>query len=78
MNLVAYSVRTKGLRNFLRRITKAFTRFGRSGARTRRALQTIIDALRSFDTAPTFFVPAVVLRRHVPLITNGARTPHIR
>lgn len=64
MNLVSFSIKTKGIHNFARRLWTVFTRFGFSEARTRRALHTVIDTLREYDSAPTFFIPAVVLGRH--------------
>src|SRR5579884_910167 len=64
MNLVSFSIRTKGILNFARRLWTVFTRFGFSEARTRQALHTFIDALREYNATPTFFIPAVVLDRH--------------
>src|SRR5437764_10436214 len=72
MNLVTFSIKTKGLHNFARRLWTVFTRFGFSEARTRRALHTVVDALRQYNAAPTFFIPAVVLRRHPALLTEIA------
>jgi peptidoglycan/xylan/chitin deacetylase (PgdA/CDA1 family) len=68
MNLVAFSLRTKGAHNFIRRLWTVFTRFGFSEAQTRRALRTILRTVQLYDAAPTFFIPAVVLRRHPGLI----------
>ena len=73
MNLISFSVRTKGLHNFLRRLWTVFTRFGFSERRSRRALAAIVNSLHQCDAAPTFFIPAVVLRRHPRLITAIAR-----
>lgn len=73
MNLLAYSVKTKGVRNFSRRLWTVFTRFGLSEARTRRALRTLAEVMRKHGSAPTFFIPAVVLRRHPALIHSVAR-----
>src|SRR5579884_1969535 len=73
MNLVAFSIKTKGVHNFARRLRTVFTRFGFTEAQTRRALQAIIDTLRSYNAAPTFFIPAVVLQRHARLIAGIAR-----
>ena len=73
MNLVAFSIRTKGAHNFARRLRTVFTRFGISEKRTRRALYAIIDSLKSYQAAPTFFIPAVVLRRHPRLIAGLVR-----
>ena len=72
MNLVAYSIRTKGVHSFARRLGTVFTRFGFSEASTRRSLHTIIGSLQLYNTAPTFFIPAVVLRRHPSLIAEIA------
>src|SRR5713226_5508939 len=72
MNLVALSIRTKGLHNFARRLWTVFIRFGISETRTRRALHTIINTLRKYKGTPTFFIPAVVLGRHSGLITEIA------
>jgi peptidoglycan/xylan/chitin deacetylase (PgdA/CDA1 family) len=73
MNLVAYSIKTKGVRNFCRRLWTACTRFGLSEAPTRRSLRTLVDVVRSYGAAPTFFIPAVVLRRHSALVAAVAR-----
>lgn len=70
MNLVTFSIRTKGLHNFARRLWTVFTRFGVSERQTRRALFSIMNALKPYQAAPTFFIPAVVLRRHAGLITD--------
>ncbi len=72
MNLVAFSIKTKGAHNFARRLKTVFTRFGFSEARTRLALHTIIDTLQPYNAAPTFFIPAVVLHRHPTLIAEIA------
>ncbi len=72
MNLVAFSIRTKGLHNFARRLWTVFIRFGISETRTQRALHTIINTLRKYRGTPTFFIPAVVLGRHPGLITEIA------
>ncbi len=74
MNLIAFSIKTKGVHNFARRLWTVFSRFGISESRTRNALFSIIDALSEHNAAPTFFIPATVLRRHVPLITDVARS----
>lgn len=68
MNLVAFSIKTKGIHNFVRRLWTVFTRFSFSEVRTYRALHTIVDVLREFNTSPTFFIPAIVLNRHAGLI----------
>lgn len=70
MNLVSFSIRTKGLHNFARRLWTVFTRFGISEKQTRRALFSIMQALQPYEAAPTFFIPAVVLRRHAGLIAD--------
>ncbi len=72
MNLVSFSIKTKGLHNFARRLWTVFTRFGISEARIRRALHAVIDALHEYDGAPTFFIPAIVLSRHIALIKEIA------
>src|SRR5438034_5961303 len=72
MNLVAFSIKTKGVHNFVRRLWTVFGRFGISESRTRQALHTIINTLRRYQGAPTFFIPAVVLGRHSGLITEIA------
>jgi peptidoglycan/xylan/chitin deacetylase (PgdA/CDA1 family) len=72
MNLVSFSVKTKGLHNFLRRLWTVFTRFGFSEKRTRRTLYAIINTVQSFNSGPTFFIPAVVLNRHPRLIAEIA------
>lgn len=73
MNLVEFSLRTKGFRNFLRRLWTVFTRFGFSERRTRRAFASILNTLHQRSAAPTFFIPAVVLARHPRLIGEIAR-----
>jgi hypothetical protein len=76
MNLVIHSIRTKGVRNFVRRFGTVFTRFGFSERRIRQALHAIMESLQRYNGAPTFFIPAVVLARHPRLIaqlaSNGA------
>src|SRR5437762_12096898 len=74
MNLVSFSIKTKGTYNFARRLWTVFTRFGFSETETRRALHTVIDALRSYNATPTFFIPAVVLRRHPALLAEIAHS----
>ncbi len=73
MNLISFSIRTKGAHNFSRRLRTVFTRFGFSEAQTRYGLHSIVDSLKQFDGAPTFFIPAVVLGRHPALISEIAR-----
>lgn len=73
MNLVSFSIKTKGMANFGRRLWTVFTRFGFSEARIHRALQAIVDTLRPYGSAPTFYIPAVVLQRHSRLIGRLAR-----
>jgi len=73
MNLVAFSIRTKGAHNFTRRLGTVFTRFGISETPIRHALHSIIDSLRLYNGAPTFFIPAVVLDRHPALISEIVR-----
>lgn len=70
MNLVSFSIKTKGIHNFARRLWTVFTRFGFSEAQTRQALHTIIDSLQGYNAAPTFFIPAAVLNRHPDLIAE--------
>jgi peptidoglycan/xylan/chitin deacetylase (PgdA/CDA1 family) len=74
MNLVSFSVKTKGVHTFVRRLWTVFTRFGFSEKRTRRALYSIIESLQRMQTnaVPTFFIPAVVLNRHPKLIARLA------
>ena len=72
MNLVSFSIKTKGVHNFVRRLWTVFTRFGFSEARSRRSLYTIMDSLGQYSASPTFFIPAVVLRRHPTLIAEIA------
>jgi peptidoglycan/xylan/chitin deacetylase (PgdA/CDA1 family) len=68
MNLVSFSIKTKGLHNFIRRLWTVFARFGFSEARTRQALHAITCAVQEYKAAPTFFIPAIVLGRHPVLI----------
>jgi len=70
MNLISFSIKTKGMHNFARRLWTVFTRFGITERQTRRALRAIIDSLRAYNAAPTFFIPAVVLNRQPALIAE--------
>lgn len=72
MNLVAFSIKTKGAHNFARRLWTVFARFGFSDARSRRTLLSILATVRQYGGNPTFFIPAVVLRRHPELINEIA------
>ena len=72
MNLVSFSLRTKGASNFLRRLHTVFTRFGFSERIIHRSLLTAVQALQVYASAPTFFIPAVVLKRHPRLIAEIA------
>ena len=72
MNLVSFSLRTKGAANFARRLRTVFTRFGFSERRIRRSLLTAVQTLQDYASAPTFFIPAVVLDRHPRLIAEIA------
>lgn len=72
MNLVAFSIKTKGAHNFARRLWTVFARFGFSDARSRRTLLAILATVRQHGGSPTFFIPAVVLRRHPELINEIA------
>jgi hypothetical protein len=74
MNLISFSMKTKGLHNFVRRLLTVFTRFGFSEERTRRTLHAVIDTLHTYNSAPTFYIPAVVLDRHPRLIAEIARS----
>src|SRR5712692_6473933 len=73
MNLVSYSIRTKGVHTFARRLGTVFTRFGFSETASRRALYAIMNSLHAYNAAPTFFIPAVVLGRHPALIAEIAQ-----
>ncbi len=73
MNLIAYSIKTKGGAAFSRRLWTVFTRFGLTEGRTRRSIQEMIEALRPYGSAPTFFVPATVLGRNPSLIRRAQR-----
>lgn len=70
MNLVSFSIKTKGVHNFARRLWTVFTRFGITERQTRKALHAIIDSLRAYNAAPTFFIPAVVLSRQSALMAE--------
>lgn len=72
MNLVFFSIKTKGIHNFARRLYTVFTRFGFTETQTQRALQTVVDSLREYHAEPTFFIPAVVLGRHSALLAETA------
>lgn len=72
MNLLFFSIKTKGLHNFIRRIWTVFTRFGFSETQTRQALYAVIDTLQGYNAAPTFFIPAIVLGRHPELLASVA------
>lgn len=73
MDLVSFSIRTKGLRNFGRRLWTVFNRFGFSEARAQRNFESILAALAMHGAAPTFFVPAVVLQRHPAMMARIAQ-----
>src|SRR5438105_3932621 len=73
MNLVFFSIRTKGIHNFARRLATVFTRFGFTEKQTRQALQTVINMLQEYQASPTFFIPAVVLSRHHTLLAEIER-----
>ena len=60
------------MHNFARRLWTVFTRFGFSDARSRRTLLAILATVRQYGGTPTFFIPAVVLRRHPELINHIA------
>ncbi|HEX6818323.1 MAG TPA: polysaccharide deacetylase family protein [Ktedonobacterales bacterium] len=70
MNLVAFSVKSKGARNFARRLWTVFSRFGFGEERSRRCLDSIVSAVAAHGAAPTFFIPAVVLDRHPTLLAE--------
>jgi peptidoglycan/xylan/chitin deacetylase (PgdA/CDA1 family) len=72
VNLVSFSIKTKGMHNFTRRLATVFSRFGLTEQRTRRALYTIIALLEPYQAVPTFFIPAVVLSRHSALLAEIA------
>ncbi len=72
MNLVSFSIRTKGIHNFARRLGTVFTRFSFTESSIRCNLYCLIDSLKRYNAAPTFFIPAVVLSRHPALITEIA------
>jgi hypothetical protein len=72
VNLVSFSIKTKGVHNFARRLRTVFTRFGFSEDTTRRALLALLQTLQPYQTSPTFFIPAVVLHRHARLIAEIA------
>lgn len=73
MNLVAFSIKTKGAHNFARRLWTVFARFGFSERPNRRALLALLQTLQPYRTGPTFFIPAVVLHRHPKLISEIAQ-----
>jgi Polysaccharide deacetylase len=73
MNLVSFSIKTKGIHNFARRLWTVCTRFSFSEARTHQALHTIISSLQKYNSSPTFFIPGVILWRHPTLIAEIAR-----
>jgi len=73
MNLVSFSIKTKGVHNFARRLWTVFARFGFSEKRIRKALYALIASLQAHNAAPTFFIPAVILRRHPALIKEISR-----
>lgn len=70
VNLVSFSIKSKGIHNFARRLTTVFSRFGFTELQTRQALYTIIETLKQYQAAPTFFIPAIVLDRHSTLIAE--------
>ena len=72
MNLVSFSLKTKGVHNFIRRLHTVFTRFGFSESVSYRALYALLQALQPYRSSPTFFIPAVVLQRHPQLLAEIA------
>jgi len=74
MNLISYSIKTKGVSNFIRRLWTVFTRFSIFERKTARALLTLIGSLQEYKGAPTLFIPASVLHRHSALITQIANS----
>lgn len=68
MNLISFSIKTKGIRNFLRRLWTVFSRFGFSETRARRSLDAIVEVMKDYQAAPSFYIPAAILRRHPTLI----------
>lgn len=70
MNLITFSIKTKGMHNFARRLWTVFARFGITERQTEKGLHAIIDSLRAYNSVPTFFIPAVVLNRHSGLIAE--------
>jgi hypothetical protein len=60
MNLVSFSIKTKGIHNFARRLWTVCTRFSFSEARTHQALHAIISSLQKYNSSPTFFIPGVI------------------
>jgi peptidoglycan/xylan/chitin deacetylase (PgdA/CDA1 family) len=72
VNLVFFSIKTKGIHNFTRRLATVFSRFGFTELQTRRALYAVIESLEPFHGRPTFFIPAVVLDRHPTLLAEIA------
>jgi hypothetical protein len=72
MNLIFFSIKTKGIHNFARRLVTVFTRFGFTEIPTRRALRTVVDTLQAYQASPTFFIPAVILERHLALLAEIA------
>lgn len=70
MNLVTFSFKNKGAYSFARRLVTVFMRFGFSESKTRKRLYRLIDTLHAYGSVPTFFIPAVVLRRHKALIAG--------
>ncbi len=74
MNLVSFSIRTKGTCTFSRRLHTVFSRFGFSETLIQQALHTGTDLLQQYDGAPTFFIPAVTLCRYLALIAKVARS----
>ncbi len=72
MNLVRFSLKTKGLSNFIRRLWTVFVRFGFSERTSRRALLLLLQMLRPYQTGPTLFIPAVILARHPRLLAEIA------
>jgi hypothetical protein len=73
MNLVTYSIRTKGAHNFVRRFWTVFTRLGVSERPIQQALHAIMDPPQQYNGAPTFIIPAVALGRCLSLIVEIAR-----
>jgi peptidoglycan/xylan/chitin deacetylase (PgdA/CDA1 family) len=64
MNPAKFFYRSRGILNFISRVTSLFYRFGVTSHRMETHLRTITDICKSHGVLPTFPITAVTLNRH--------------